>query len=859
MLLKSLLIILVVVATIEAVKKSYDGYKLYQIVPKDDREVDVLKDVYASHLGEFWAEYFKAKDDVKVMVSPKNLAKFQEALRVGNVEAKEIISDIQKVINDQLKPASRSSSYLSYSWSEYHDIDAIYKWLDELETNHAEVKTVVMGKSLQNRDIKGIVINYHPERNNPIAMIEGTLHAREWISAATVTWFAKEFLTSTDPQIRALAENFEWHIFPVVNPDGYVYTFSDNRMWRKNRSPASVKPCAEGVDDDMSHGVDLNRNFDFEWGTVGASSDSCTNTYAGPSPASEPETQAIAQYTLALKEKGNFMYYLSYHSYTQLIIVPYSHVGVEGTLLSGNYGDMYEVAIRGSDAMRTRNGTNYRVGLSVHVLYPMSGSSFDWVKNFTSVPFSYLIELRDLERREKAHIMKFKEIFLILAVVAAINAEKVSYENYKVYKVVPGADNEVQILLDLQKNVDYMFLSDIVAKDSDVKIMVAPKDQEEFESYFKKVGIPTKVAIDNVQETIDDQKRRPLDRNLNNYAWNYYLSLEEINLWLDSIVQRFPDVVTPLVIGNSNEGRFLRGVKIDFKKQANPVIGMIEGGIHAREWISPATVTYIINEFLTSTNPAVRNLAENVVWHIFPIVNPDGYAYTFSDNRMWRKNRNRENYKSCGSSNADLSNGIDLNRNFGFVWMTVGASQNSCDETYAGPVEFSEPESRAIANYVLGLKAQGNFVYYLAFHSYSQMVLVPYSHVQGEAVLQAPHYANMYEIAIRGMDKLKEKYGTVYRVGTSAEILYAVSGSSFDWVKGVAEIPIVYLFELRDVGEYGFFLPPERIIMNNEEIMAGLLEMDRVTRDLGYYRAASSAGRLVASLALFLVSLLIAM
>lgn len=58
---------------------------------------------------------------------------------------------------------------------------------------------------------------------------------------------------------------------------------------------------------------------------------------------------------------------------------------------------------------------------------------------------------------------------------------------------------------------------------------------------------------------------------------------------------------------------------------------MIEGGIHAREWISPATVTWIIKEFLKSTDPNIRDLAENIVWHIFPVVNPDGYSYTFSD------------------------------------------------------------------------------------------------------------------------------------------------------------------------------------------------------------------------------------
>lgn len=51
-------------------------------------------------------------------------------------------------------------------------------------------------------------------------------------------------------------------------------------------------------------------------------------------------------------------------------------------------------------------------------------------------------------------------------------------------------------------------------------------------------------------------------------------------------------------------------------------------GIHAREWIAPATVTYILNELLTSSDPAVRDVAESYDWYIFPSVNPDGYEYT---------------------------------------------------------------------------------------------------------------------------------------------------------------------------------------------------------------------------------------
>ncbi|XP_075983101.1 zinc carboxypeptidase-like [Anticarsia gemmatalis] len=399
--LKYLIISLTLVITVSAEKKSYEGYRLYNVVPKDDAAVDILKDVQRRGLGEFWEDEFGVNHTVKVMVPPGKVADYNNYVKTGNIVSKEVIADIQRVIDDQLKPALNrfSQSYLSYSWTEYHNLDRLNAWLDELAKNHPGiVTTVTMGKSVLENDIKGIIINYNPERENPlIGVLEGTLHAREWISTATITWIIKEFLTSTDPAIRALAENFEWHIFPVVNPDGYRYTFTTNRMWRKNRSPANITSCASaGVEDDMSSGVDLNRNFGFEWMTVGASQDPCSNLFAGPGPFSEPESRAIRDYVLRLKDKGEIIYYIAIHSYTQLIVVPYSHVSLDDSLLSGNYGDMYEVAIRGADALKRRFGTEYRVGLSADVMYKMSGTSFDWVKYAANVPITYLLELRDL-------------------------------------------------------------------------------------------------------------------------------------------------------------------------------------------------------------------------------------------------------------------------------------------------------------------------------------------------------------------------------------------------------------------------------------------------------------------------------
>jgi murein tripeptide amidase MpaA len=51
-------------------------------------------------------------------------------------------------------------------------------------------------------------------------------------------------------------------------------------------------------------------------------------------------------------------------------------------------------------------------------------------------------------------------------------------------------------------------------------------------------------------------------------------------------------------------------------------------GIHAREWITPATVTYILNKLLTSDDPVIQDLAQSFDYYVFPSVNPDGYEYT---------------------------------------------------------------------------------------------------------------------------------------------------------------------------------------------------------------------------------------
>jgi murein tripeptide amidase MpaA len=97
----------------------------------------------------------------------------------------------------------------------------------------------------------------------------------------TVAYVAQQFLMdySTDSSVKSLVDNFSWTIIPIVNPDGYVFTWTDDRMWRKNRRKNPNSSC---------YGVDINRNWNYQWGTGGSSSIACSDTYMGPSGFSEP-------------------------------------------------------------------------------------------------------------------------------------------------------------------------------------------------------------------------------------------------------------------------------------------------------------------------------------------------------------------------------------------------------------------------------------------------------------------------------------------------------------------------------------------------------------------------------------------
>ncbi|XP_035789853.1 zinc carboxypeptidase-like [Anopheles albimanus] len=405
-------------------------------------------------------------------------------------------------------------------------------------------------------------------------------------------------------------------------------------------------------------------------------------------------------------------------------------------------------------------------------------------------------------------------LFVVALIATQIQADPARYDNYRVYKVLIERVDQLELLQLIEQRPDgYTFLSDPVHLNTAVKLVVPPHKMAEFQELAERFELKATVAFDNLQAVIEQQMKGRRET----FGWTAYHPLEDIYAWLDTLIAEYPGIVTPIVAGETYEGRQIRGVKVSYKA-GNPAV-FTEGTIHAREWISAATVTWVLNELLTSQNAEVRNIAENYDWYVVPVANPDGYVYTHTTTRLWRKTRSRQNV---------LCLGVDPNRNWDYKFNQGGTSVNPCSDTFSGPSPFSEIETRTLSAYISTIP---NLSTYLDFHSAGQLLMVPYGHTTEPL----DNYNELMDIGRKAIAKLQERHGSVYLVGNIAEIIYVASGSSLDWVKGTLQTPLTFAYELRDTGEYGFLLPPDQIIATAEETLDSIIVILEEGKALGYH------------------------
>merc|ERR1719412_588605 len=367
-----------------------------------------------------------------------------------------------------------------------------------------------------------------------------------------------------------------------------------------------------------------------------------------------------------------------------------------------------------------------------------------------------------------------------------------------------------------------------------VDVMVSPKNYRPVVNFLQHYQIPYKVIMNDVQRAIDDQYKDVIDNELpdelnervtvlrrgHNMDWQKYHRLNDIYGYMHYLEHKYPHLAQVIEIGKSVENRRMYVIKIGSQKYSDKPAIFIEAGIHAREWISPATAAFLMRR-LVENNHANQDLIDFFDFYILPVANPDGYEYSFTSNRLWRKNRARNG--GLSSLLLSLCDGVDLNRNFGYHWSDAltplhiqSGTQLNCMETYSGPAPFSEPETRNIRDFVTSIKQ--NVVSYIPIHSYGQKILYPWSYTG----VRLPDWKEMQAVGKILANAIEESSGAHYAVGSAPRTQYLAAGGADDWARGDMGIKWVFLIELPDTGTFGFLLPANKIVPTGQSIFEGI-------------------------------------
>ena len=335
-------------------------------------------------------------------------------------------------------------------------------------------------------------------------------------------------------------------------------------------------------------------------------------------------------------------------------------------------------------------------------------------------------------------------------------------------------------------------------------------------SQIQESGFTVEIIAEDADEYIDRIRREQISLFDEPTSAKYH-SYDEVVAELTALEDS--GVAKTYIIGGTHEGRDIWAVRISDNpsEDENEPGALFMGGQHAREWIGIEVPLYIA-KYLTGN----YDIDENIKWlvdnsdiWIVPLVNPDGYEFSRTNSRSWRKNRR---------DNGDGSFGVDLNRNWGYMWGGTGSSGDPSNSGYRGPSAFSEPETQAMRDLILA----HDFRFLMDYHSWGQMIYSPW----GYTFDPCPDAIPISTMKLRIRETIEQTSGAIYIDWLEWPGTYTTSGDSTDWGYGECGI---YSFGIELGPESGGAIPPENLIgiICEENLPAALYLMSYAAADYG--------------------------
>ncbi|XP_055328059.1 carboxypeptidase A4-like [Paramacrobiotus metropolitanus] len=370
-----------------------------------------------------------------------------------------IVFDPADKADGVVRIADPQSSIIDFG--EINSYDSIVQWLSALPNEFEYVRLHKIGTTVEKRDLIAMEIDKdlitckmqqnktevnnssRPSDGKQVVFLDAGTHAREQITVTVALAAIQKICLAIRNGESNLMTKVKWFIIPLVNPDGYEYsrTAPKGKMWRKNRSHVDAN-CV---------GVDVNRNWDSQWGVnptekVAATEkpssslslswlydslfnprntirqlsllNPCSELFAGAHPFSEVESSSLSKFIITRNNSGSSLQgYISLHSMNkdQMLLFPYGFT----TKRSPDYAKLRSLAGNMSDAMFSATGRRYQYGSISEIMYQTTGVQADWLYSVAGVKRNFVLELRDDFRKPPSVLIPkaFQEVYAALNVL----------------------------------------------------------------------------------------------------------------------------------------------------------------------------------------------------------------------------------------------------------------------------------------------------------------------------------------------------------------------------------------------------------------------------------------------------------